>query len=367
MREMPVSYSTLKALKTATGLAWCYSDPNDANTYTVFIVDIPRDAVYFTTLPKDDGEDQTDFDGAIKPSATLYSSLQDGEASQLVAFIVAPRTGSGVPIVAAAKTDDARATFITHDWTDKTTWYTASVYVVDEVATDSGNHLLYRVAHQNVIDTYHGKISDENYLKDSNAKSYRVSVKVNDVAVVEQDPHFGTGGDFTFDYETGELTFLVERDPAHVIKVTYHYATTSSFTVKPSAGKVMTLVLTEVQLSVDVVPTDSVLFQPYGWVQCFAPGYGGLPDNTLIPLGNPSVFKGIKDFLNGSVKAYPKYPAIGGSGWRGVNQDTIVFDWDYVANTIIDGTKGMEIRVTLQHDTEWTGTFATATFYATQR
>ena len=63
------------------------------------------------------------------------------------------------------------------------------------------------------------------------------------------------------------------------------------------------------------------------------------------------------------VRAYPKYPSFGGAGWRGIADETIVLDWDYVAATLLRSDYGMEVRIKLQHDAHFTGTYATATFY----
>ena len=278
----------------------------------------------------------------------------------------APTTSDKRPIVAMSKPDSSKKTIITHDWTDPTTWAECAVRVLDEVAADMGAQTVYSLAHPNVIDTYHGKLSQEDYLLSSAGNSYRVAVKVNAVSKTEQDPHFGTGGDFTVDYSLGRVTFLAALQPADVVTVTYHYATSSAFTVKPEAGKALKLEFAEVQFSDDVVLTDSVVFQPYGLVDVFAPQLmPGVPSGTKIPLGNPVVYKAMSDFQNDAVKSYPVYPVLGGSGWRGSQRPVIVFDWDYLSSTVLRSDYGLEIRVSLQHDAPFSGYYATATFYAT--
>lgn len=315
-------------------------------------------------------------------SVDFRADISSGEVTVLDAIVAAhqavPLTGAPSSVTVAGgtvvtvKPTDARVTTITHDWTDPTTWYQGSTYVADETATDSGNHILYTLAHPNVIDVYHGKLSDEDFLKDSSARNYRVVVKVNGTAKTERNPHYATaqtGEHHTVDYVAGTVTFLTALDPADVVTVTYHYAVSSVFTVKPSTGKKLSLGLVEVQFSADVVPSDTVRFQAYGYVQSFAPQYCPTPYplNTKIPLGNPTLYKGIKDFMNGSVRSYPNYGALGAAaGWRGISQPTVVMDWDYTATTLIDDTKGMEIRLSLDHNTPWGGTFATATFYSTE-
>lgn len=266
--------------------------------------------------------------------------------------------------VVLEKTNQTKKTVVTHDWTDPTTWAQEAIRVVDEVAGDAGAHTVYTLAHTNVIDTYHGKISQEDFLKDSGGNSYRAVVKVNGTTKTEQDPHIATGGDYTVSYSAGTVTFLSALQATDEVKVTYHYATTSTFTLKPSAGKALRLEFAEVQFSDDVELTDSVVFQPYGLVDVFAPQLmPGVPSGTKIPLGDPVIYKSMSDYQNDAVKSYSTYPALGGSGWRGAPHATVIFDWDYLSSTVLRSDYGLEIRVSLQHDVPFGGYYATATFY----
>lgn len=266
--------------------------------------------------------------------------------------------------VKTEKPTSTSLTLFSHDWSDKTTWRETAVRVVDEVAPDSGDHLTYTVAHTFLIDTYHGKVTGEDYLKDADGHSLRVVVKVNDVAKTEQDPHYGTGGDYTINYDAGTVTFLSALDPADVVKVTYHYAVSSLFTVAPSEGKVLTVDFVEVQFSADIQITDSIVFQPYGYVDVFAPQLmPGIPSGTKIPLGDPLIYKTMRDYMNDSIRSYPKYPALGGGSWRGCPQEILVMDWDYLRAKPLVASAGMELRISLQHDTPFGGYYATATFY----
>ena len=283
-------------------------------------------------------------------------------------LLLSPTTADGRQRFAVEKTDQSKKTLYSHDWTKPTTWYTTSVRVVDEVATDSGDHLTYVLVHQIIIDSYHGFITNEDFIKDDAGNSYRVSVKVNDVAKVEQDPHYGSGGAYTVDYTLGKITFLAALQANDVVKVTYHYMVDSTFVVKPDAGKSLLIDFAEVQFSDDIVLTDSAVFQPYGYVDVFAPQYlkangGPLDPGTLIKLGNPSIYKTMNDYQNDAVKAYPVYPAMGGNGWRGMNRPVIVLDWDYVSSTLLRSDYGIEIHIKLHHDTPFGGTYGTATFY----
>lgn len=274
------------------------------------------------------------------------------------------RTNDGIQRVVIEKTTIARHTIFTHNWCDRTTWYTESVRVADEIATNSGDNQRYELAHQNVIDTFHGKITEEDYIVDDDGYSYRVSVKVNDVLKTEQDPHYGSGGHFTVDYEDGYIDFLQALDPSDEVKVTYHYEDGSLFKVKAMSGYDYHLVTVELQFSTNVVMRDTVCFCPYGLADVFAPGY--FPPGTMIPLGNPEKFKTMRDFYNDSVRAYPTVPALSAGTWRGIQEPITVLDWDYVTADTLHGDYGMEIRVWLEHDDNDEGDYATTTFYFTK-
>jgi hypothetical protein len=279
-----------------------------------------------------------------------------------------PKTSDGRQRIAIEKTTLSKQNFFTHDWTDPTTWYTKAVRVVDEVADPDGGYVTYTLDHQNVIDLYHGKIYQEDFIKDSSNNLYRVVVKVNNVTKTEQDPHYGTGGDYTVSYSQGTITFLSALTINDEVKVTYHYATTSEFIVAPSSGKQICIDYVECQFSDDISLTDTVMFQPYGYVQVFAPqlwdGNGGpYPTNTKIPLGNPLKYKSITDFQAEATKAYVQYPIMGGNSWRGASQKLTIMNWDYLASTILRSDYGMEIQIKLEHNTPFTGWYSTATLY----
>lgn len=273
------------------------------------------------------------------------------------------RDNRGRQLVAVEKADGTKVTLYSHDWTDPTSWYESAVRVVAEVATDTGDHLTYNLAHEYVIDTYHGKITQEDFILSPGGHSYRVIVAVDGVVKTEIDPHSDVG-DYTIDYAAGSITFTDAQTAESVITATYHYAVNSTFTVRPSSGRTLTINFVEVQFSADVQLTDSVVFQAYGFVDVFAPQLmPGVPSGTKIPLGNPLIYKGMKDFMNDAVRSYVKYPALGGNSWRGIQQDTVVFDWDYTRSTPLSSAAGMEIKIKLQHDIPFVGTYATATLY----
>jgi hypothetical protein len=273
-----------------------------------------------------------------------------------------PQTPDGKPIRSMFPTEGSRKTFISHDWTDRTTWFSDSKRVTAQALTRNTD-TEYAAPHDNLIDTYHAKVWEEDDLVDGDGHSYRVKVWVDGVEKTEQDPHEGSGGDFTVDYAAGVVTFLAAVGSEAAVTAEYHYEDGSTFYVRPEAGKKFLIRNSEVQFSKDIILNDSITFETFGLVDVFAPQLmPGVPSGTLIPLKHVR-YKSIKDFYNEANGAMPTYPAIGGSGFRALSQDVVVMKWDYAALLEIISTYGMEVRLYLDHHVPMGGTYATATLY----
>jgi hypothetical protein len=275
-----------------------------------------------------------------------------------------PKTHDGRPLVAYGKSDLPRRQIYSHDWTDKTTWFHGATRVVTEAATFvSGG--TWSLAHQNVIDTHHGKLFAEDYLTDESDHSYRVVVTVDGVSKNENDPH-DNAGDYLVDYAAGTLTFGTPPSSEADVRVTYHYAGGSTFVVAPNPGKLLTIDLVEVQFSQDVEITDSARFQVWVYAPAELCTAMGWPLGTKVPYGEPAMYKGIRDYLADAMRSYVPYGAMGGDSWRGMPVGVIIFDWDYLASIPLASSVGAEIRVSLDHDVPFGGTYATASFYCTE-
>lgn len=172
------------------------------------------------------------------------------------------------------------STIITHNFSDSRTWWEKSVLVSNEVAGDSGNHQTYTLAHQNVIDLKNGRLTYENDVP----SVYKLSVSVNDFSKFENF-------DYIADHKAGTLTFTSPLLETDVVKVSYAYATTSIFTIKPPAGKILTMLAAEIQFSTNVQANMPALhFTTYMY---YAP-YG-----VVIPVKD-TVYKNMKDIINES-------------------------------------------------------------------
>ncbi len=58
------------------------------------------------------------------------------------------------------------------------------------------------------------------------------------------------------------------------------------------------------------------------------------------------------------------YPANGTVGnWRALPVPSIIMDWDYLGEKAIQSLYGAKLRIWLEHDEPFTGTYCCATFY----
>lgn len=325
--------------------------------YTIFSFD--QDVAYKTFL----------FFTTVSPNQSYesdYSQAQNDSDSadflanfyQLANMPIAPRTTDGRIRIAAEKTNQTKNTVYTPNYCDPTTWYPASTYVPSESASINGTDGYYHLANQNIIDSFHGKISDEDNLIDPDGYSYRVIIIQDGYTMTEQDPHYATGGDYVINYDDGYIIPITLTQP---ITASYHYESGSTFILQPAPGKAIAIDSAECEFSTDIIITDTVLFTVMGYASVFAPQLG-LPSGYRIPI-SITKYKTMNDYYNDAVKSYPTYPPMGGNGWRGISVPSTVLNWDYVATTAISYTYGMQVVISLQHNEPFGGAYATTTFF----
>lgn len=317
--------------------------------------------------------DKTILDGDISSPAGGLIAAHDASISaetMPVAFI----NENGVPMPAhfdsegllrstSELPDGDKFNLYSVNWCDKCSWYEGSTKVTDGALTDTNDGLTFSSPHDFWIDLRHGRITGEDVI--TRDGSYLVVVKVNGVTKTEADPG-QTNNDFHVDYENGNVIFHSSQ-AGNTVTATYWYAVTGDFTVAPPAGKKFVLQRVEVQFSRNIILKDTMIFQPFGYVQDFAPQYCPVPypPNTIIPLGDPYTYKTAADYVNDSNGSYPLIPAFGGNSWRGQPDDMIILTWTYVSKTALCSSKGMSIKLSMLENVAHEGDLATVTFYTT--
>lgn len=361
---LTVAYATFKQL---IGLIPAYYVLQGDNSYMLYASG--ESAFVQAWIPKTDAASIADFETNYKSKCATAASADDAYVLGLIANkipLVEKRLPDGRMRVSQEKSTASRITFYTHNWCDPTTWYTCSKSVSEVVTFSSGS---YKLSYGNVIDVYHGKLTGEDFIKHPGTNaSLRVSVIASGHTLVEQDPHYGAGGDYTVDYENGLILPVSGTAFADPVTASYHHATNSAFYLTPLPGKTLVITEAEVNFSVDIGVTDTISFQAQGLVDDWAPQLVAahlVPSGTYINLGNPVRYKTMMDYMNESQRAYPSYPPLGGNSWRAIQSPTVVLDWDYVAAQSITSSPAMRVQLKLDHDIPFSGTVGTATFYCT--
>jgi hypothetical protein len=278
-----------------------------------------------------------------------------------------PTTSKGYQKVEIEAPEGKRLDTISVNWCDRTTWYPESTLVTDEGLSDSGDLTVWNSTKVFWIDTTHGKLTGERLLR----PTYQAVVKVNAVEKTENSPE-DTDNDYSINYATGDVTFNAALTGGDTVTATFHYESGSGWVIKPTAGKLLRLNYVEVQFSENLILNDTVIFEPYGPVEMYAPqlwdGYdpaGPYPAGTMIPLGSQTVYQTMQDYINEAEEAFPSVPKMGGTGWRGMPGPVRIFRWPYErrGTTDITATSKVEIRIQLENDIVLGGDVAVATFY----
>lgn len=263
---------------------------------------------------------------------------------------------------------------VSHRWTDPTTWYTNAVLVEGEPLGHAGDYQTYNVSQVNLIDMTHGKQWKEDSILSPDGTSYQPLVYVDGALKTEtlakygesQDPSFKR--DYTIDYAAGVVHFHEALTAGQSVTIDYYYATSSEFYVQPKEGRQIDLSRVEVQFTQDTSIRDTIHFFIEGYASVFAPDLveqGLLQPTDRVELGAPATYKSFYDYCNEANGAYATIPYTTNANptWRDSTSPVLTFPWDYQAVIQLRADQGLRIKVKLETDTPFDGTFCTASFY----
>jgi len=249
------------------------------------------------------------------------------------------KTSLGVPKMATYEPEGESATIVTHDFTDKCSWYQGSIAVNEEVLNNtSGN--IYGSAHQFWIDLQNGRVYDEDNIRAAFPGVYVPEIRIDNV--------LQTSG-YSINYEEGTVTF--NEPVVGEVKAKYRYADKSWYIIKPRPGKILSIKAAEVQFSSNIVLPSAFIFE--AWFT--HPVYGPM----AVP-GSRITYKNAKDFISACNEGQGVIPK-----WGGLEYDVHVFPFHYARMKSLKSSIGAEIRVFTSGDLAATGEFGTATFYIT--
>lgn len=333
-----VSWSEFKNLISNTGLGWIYIDEEGTNgNYSVYM---SHNGFIFKSYLRSGNADHTEFENDYKAQGNKNLVSKTAVSGVPKVAIVNPEAGDG----------ESSYSLASHNFCDKTTWYTNSVQVTGETATlDTGK--TYDVANDYIIDVTHGKLAKE----DPKLSSYAIKVYDNGTELTEHNPIMNVTGDYTVDHANGKITFEAGYTVTGPVTVDYWYATDSEFIIKPPAGKIIKIDHSEIQFSTDI-NMKPVYFEYWG----NHPVYG---------------------FIKGDYDLYKNLDNIIDIARRGTGQiaatDTMqnprsVFPFEYERKEVLRSTAltgvwtSMEIRIKTLDDQVMGGERGTITIYVTE-
>lgn len=270
------------------------------------------------------------FDTAMDAIVASHTGVPLPEVPQQVQIM--PHAGESSPLFAVQKPVGKLFKAITsHDFTDKTSWYSQSVRVTGESLTGS---LLgpYSGTKPNWINLTSGLVPRE----DDFSSPYLPKIYVGGVEVTEG---------FTINHAAG--TVLFDSIPGGAVTADYSYATGSSWCLVPESGKALRLEHAELDFTLDV-QFAQVFFQIWAY------NPNDLPNKMLV---EQVIYKGFKDVLKiaNEVQVTPQLYGFSSQVLRAV--------FDYSSIIELKDSFGMELRIATKDDAVMSGEFGSITLY----
>jgi hypothetical protein len=356
----------------------------DVSCYFVYGYDLPE--VLSCTIWKGDvpstvidGYSQAQNDADRAEFEARYKANANGP--------IMPRQGDGLPQYAIAPTTGSEIIVASHNLCDRCSWFGDSVRAHDEALTDHGDGVTFDSAHTHWIDTTSGRFygdDDASALQKAtnpgDPHGYLVVVKVSGVELVMRAPFETQGGDYEVFWETGQVHFFAP--PAAPPVVSYSYASGSTFYVKPTPGKVLRILRAEVDVSLDCVMTDAVVYTIFALVDAVAPQLvagGMVPSGTSIPIGEV-VYKRMGQIAAEAQGAYPAIEVLGATDAeralsldvfrrtsRGTRTRVQALPFNYNTTRDLSSAAQMAVHVHTAHDRAFEGDSVTVTFYCVSK
>jgi len=241
---------------------------------------------------------------------------------------------------------DVEYILTTHNFCDKTTWYTASSRITDEVLSTSDN-LKFTSINQNWIDLSNGKVLREELIQ----PYFPIMVTVDGVSKVEST--IDVDGDFIVNYADGYIEF--NEPTTGQVLASYNIPNSSVWVLNPPAGKYLRIEHAEIQISSDLEYNDTIIFEVLT----------GVVNNVgTVKAGRRMVYKSFGQIVDEAIGSYPLIPAIAGP--RGTANSIIGFPFRFGEAVLLDSSKNEQLKIYLLRNNVFGGTRATITFYCTE-
>jgi hypothetical protein len=270
------------------------------------------------------------YDAWLAPMRPIYVPHQEPPQNVIIKNIDVSTSEKALKVT-PTKLEGSSTLLVSHNFCDKTTWYTESALVTSEILSASGvGNLVFTSLHSHWIDLEHGKLPYEHRL----APTYKPVISLDDVPLTGN-----AASGFTINYENGSVTFLSEQ--TGVVKARYHYAQGSGWIIAPDAGKILKIIGTSVKFTEDVEldMAHAISFQLYIM--------GG-----TVPYGSPTIYNNMNDVIKCSMGESYVVPAFGT-----FTKNVIVLPFDYITSKDLPSSIGALIKIRLLTSNPIPGTF----------
>lgn len=255
---------------------------------------------------------------------------------QSVALVGEKLTPTGRTQVSVYEPEGSAATIVSHNFSDKTTWWMTAPLITMETLT-LVTQTSFSTSHPFIIDLTHGKCYDEDTATIADP-TLIPKVYIDDILQI-------TG--YSINYRAGVITFTTPI--IGVVKASYKYAINSYFSLKPKAGQILSILKSQVQFSSDCLISSPMIFE--AWIDITDVGKVAIP-------GTKIKYKNEQDFISACNGGQDIIKA-----WGSCLLDTYVLSFNYARPKPIKSSNKVEIRVYVQDHIELTGALANGTFY----
>lgn len=301
-----------------------------------------------------------------------------------------PRSPDDILLTIPEPRRGSEVIYATHNYCDPVSWFGDSVRSVDETLSDSGDGYSFISGQINWIDMVSGRVLDDDGLVEeqkelnpSDPHGYQVIILVDGYEKEMRVLFENNGGDYEVYWDDGYVKFY-ESQAGKTVTASYSYASGSTFYIKPMPGKILNIEAAEADFSAGLIQNDTIQYSVWGYVDVFAPQYlisngGPYPPGTKIPI-KTGYYKRYTQILREAIGAYPTLspnaadPAhynLSDKEFRRVSRgsrtETQSTPFRYATTRDLMSAYGMELRVNLMHDREFSGESATITFYCTSK
>ena len=258
-------------------------------------------------------------------------------------------------------------TIVTHDFTDRTTWYQNSVRELGVTLTNIGNNSYQAPQnHRHWINIHGVKLTlDRKKIlkKDGSLGDFpEFEIVVYDNGIVVDPRHYSV------DFPNGMVVFdsvrsgPITADISHNDGVSYP----GDFIVRPTEGYAYYIDHVEIQFSKQITFNgDAILLE----------GWGGDPSYTmyddfrdeLFQLGfgqTRTIYRSTRDLINWCNNQYPILPV---GGTPEFDHDIFVFPFRYLLAEELSSQVGALLRISLTNHIGFNGEISTVTFYMERR